>query len=117
MKKLLMVNLVLVVLLSIAAAVPKLLRVPQEVAFFENVGLPGGAVLFFGLMQLAGGILLVFSRARLWGAGVVAIMFLASAIMVFLSGNTAFGLVSMLPVLMAGIVLRGHTGGGAHAPK
>lgn len=115
MKKLFMFNLVLVVLLSITAAVPKLLRVPQEVTFFESVGLAGSAVLMFGFVQLAGGILLVFSRARLWGAGVVAVTFLASAIMVFLSGNTAFGLVSILPVLMACIVLRGSTGKGARS--
>ena len=112
MKKLHTVNLALVVLLSIAAAVPKLLRVPQEVTFFEKAGLAGSAVLLFGLLQLAGGILLVFTRTRLWGAGVAAVVFLASAIMVFLSGQTAFGLLSMLPVLMAGLVLRASTGRG-----
>lgn len=107
MKNLFTVNLVLVTLLGIAAAIPKLLRLPQEVTFFGNVGLPEGAVLLFGLVQLAGGMLLVVRRTRPWGAAVTAATFLASAVMVFLSGNTVFGLVSILPVLMASLVLRG----------
>jgi len=114
-KNLFTVVLVLAFLLSIGASAPKLLQASQEVAFFVSVGLPVKAVLLFGVVQLAGGILLVFKPTRVWGAAATGIMFLASAIMVFLSGKTVFGLVSLLPVLLASFVLKGSVSGAAES--
>lgn len=105
----LIVALILVVLLSLAASVPKLLRAPQEVTFFGSVGLPENAVLLFGLLQLAGAVLLVFKPTRRLGAALAGLMFLGSAIMVSLSGNIGFAVFSLLPVVLAGFVLKGHS--------
>lgn len=110
MKKMWIVCLVVLILLSVAASLPKLLRVAQEVAFFRSVGLPESVVLVFGLLQLAGGILLVFEPTRGWGAAVAGVLFLCSAIMVLLSGNLLFALVSLLPVLLAAFVMKGSMG-------
>ena len=100
------INLVLVTVLSIAAGIPKIMQIPNEVGFFETVGLGANSVVVFGLLQLAGGLLLVSQKTRMWGASVVALMFLGSAAMLLLTGAIAFGFVSVLPVLMAAIVIK-----------
>lgn len=98
------INLTLVTVLSAAAAVPKILRMPNEVEFFANAGLDERSVLGFGMIQLAGGLLLVMPGTRLGGAYVTAGAFLASAVMLLATGQVPFGLVSFIPVVMAGLV-------------
>ena len=73
MKILRKINLILVTVLSFAAAIPKIAQLPNEVEFFQSVGLGKGALLMFGVFQLAGGALLVFGKTRLWGAAVAAL--------------------------------------------
>jgi hypothetical protein len=97
-------NLVVVTLLGIAAALPKLMRTPQEVQFFQSVGLGSAAVVAFGILQLAGGVLLIFQKTRTIGAAVVAATFLGSTVMLFASRQAAFGVVSLVPVVMAGFL-------------
>lgn len=99
------INFALVTLLGFTAAIPKIMRVPSEVGFFENVGLGADSVVVFGLLQLAGALLMVSLKTRMWGASVVAGTFLGSAVMLLLSGEIAFGLVSGLPVVMAAVVI------------
>ncbi len=105
MKLLLKINLIVVTLLSLAASIPKLLRIPEEVGFFADAGLGELSVVAFGLLQLIGGGLLIFRKTRLFGASIATVTFLLSAVMLFLTGNTIFGLVSIIPVLMADIVI------------
>ena len=93
------------VILALAASIPKILRVPNEVEFFASAGLDTNAVLGFGLIQLAGGLLLVLAGTRLGGAYVTAGVFLASAVMLLATGSVPLGLVSFLPVVMAGLVV------------
>ena len=100
------INLVLVTVLGIAAGIPKIMRMPNEVEFFETAGLGADLVVVFGLLQLAGGLLLVSQKTRIWGASVVAVMFLGSAVMLLVTGEIAFGFVSVLPGLMAAIVIK-----------
>jgi hypothetical protein len=98
------INLILVTVLSLAAAIPKIAQIPGEVEFFNSMGLGKGALLMFGALQLAGGALLVFGKTRLWGASVAALAFLGSAVMLFLNGQSSFGAVSLLPVIMSCVV-------------
>lgn len=96
----------IVTLLSIAAAVPKVSQAPQEVEFFAAAGLPPMAVTVFGCVQLLGAVLLIIPKTRLTGAVVAALTFLCSAAMLLLAGQTAFGLVSLIPVALAATVAK-----------
>ncbi len=79
------INLILITVLSIAAGIPKVMRMTEEVKFFESAGLGTTSVVIFGLVQLVGGALLVFRGTRMWGAAVVALAFLGSAAMLFVA--------------------------------
>lgn len=85
--------------LSVAAGVPKLLQMPQELAFLSSIGLKGAAVSILGIAQLVGGILLFPSKLRLIGIGLASLVFLISSAAILVGGNVAFGLISLLPVL------------------
>lgn len=97
-------NLALITVLSVAAAVPKLMRMPAELSFFASLGMGGVVVLVFGLVQLIGGLLMLRSATRAWGGRLAATAFLASAIMLLATGQLGFGLVSLVPVAMAVLV-------------
>lgn len=106
MKLLQKINLGLVAALGIGAGIPKIAQMPDEVNFFQQVGLGNEAVAIFGLLQLAAGVLLLFRKTRT-GAGIaLAVMFLASSVMLFLAAKTIFGLVSLVPVIMALLVTK-----------
>ena len=102
MKKLKFAILSILILLGIAAGFVKIIRMPQELDFFQAVGLSELSLVLFGVAQFCGGVLLVFRRSRLAGAAISAIVFLASAIMVFITGAYGFGAVSLLPAMMSG---------------
>jgi len=80
MKILRIIILVIVTLLSLAAGLAKVMQVPQEAA----VAIP---------------------KTRNIGAIVTAVIFLISAIMIFMNGQVGFGLFSLLPTALAGSVL------------
>lgn len=109
MKILWKMNLVAVTLLGVAAAIPKIMRMPQEVQFFQSVGLGAIAVVAFGVLQLVGAGMLIPEKTRTTGAMLVAATFLGSAVMVLASGQLAFGAVSMLPVVLAALLARKPT--------
>ena len=98
------INFVLVTLLGITAGIPKIMRMENEVTFFDNAGLGGPTIVVFGILQMIGGILLLLPKARTAAAAFTAIIFLASSVMIFMNGQVGFALVSLLPVLMAGFV-------------
>jgi hypothetical protein len=87
--------------LSIAAGIPKLLQMPQELAFLSSLGIAGTAVSALGVIQLAGGILLFPSKTRLVGAGVAALIFGISCAALFIGGDITMGIVSLLPFAAA----------------
>ena len=87
--------------LSILAGGAKILRMPQELEFLQGFGLSTAVIVMFGVAQLVGGILLLPTKTRLFGAVVVAVGFLVSAVLVFISGNLSFGLVSLVPTVFA----------------
>lgn len=105
MKILRIAILAIVSLLSVAAGLAKVMRVPQEASFFEGLGLSLGLMIALGGLQLVGGVLVIFPKSRKLGAILAAIAFLMSAIMVFMNGQIGFGLFSLLPAALAGSVL------------
>ena len=95
----------LMVLLGIAAGIAKVMQVPQEVEFLMGFGLTSISIVVYGAFQIAGGILMAIPKTRVLGAGLTATCFFASVILVFLSGNLVFALISILPVIISVLVI------------
>ena len=107
MRALRVANLVLLIALGLTSGLAKILLLPQEVEFFGGAGLGETAIVLFGATQVIAGILLVFEKTRTLGAIVLAATFCTSTVLIFVNGKIAFGLFSILPILMLGVVLKG----------
>ena len=92
-------------LLSIAAGLAKVMQAPQEVDFLKSAGLSLTLIVVFGLVQVLGGILLVSQKTRMVGAVLAASAFAVSTILIFMEGDLAFGLFSILPIALAGVII------------
>jgi hypothetical protein len=95
----------LMVLLGVTAGIAKVMQVPQEVEFLMGFGLTSISIVVYGAFQIAGGILMAIPKTRVLGAGLTATCFFASVILVFLSGNLVFALISILPVIISVLVI------------
>jgi predicted MFS family arabinose efflux permease len=73
--------------------------------FLQRVGLSSALIVAFGLVQKLDGVLLVPRRTRMFGAVLAALTFVASTVLIFVGGNLAFGLVSMLPIALACVII------------
>jgi hypothetical protein len=100
MNKLRLFNLVLLVLLGVAAGLAKVMVVPDELAFFQQFGLTEMVLVGFGGLQLIASLLLAIRHTRLAGLAVLGLTLVGSSLMIFYSGQIAFGVFSLLPVLM-----------------
>ena len=96
----------LLVLMSLAAGGAKLAAMPQEVAFFSAAGLDANLLSPLGLVQIVGALLAVLPRTRVAGASTMALGFLASSVVIFMIGNSGFGLISLIPVVLSALVAR-----------
>ena len=104
MQKLKTLNWVLLALLGIAAGVAKMMQVPQEMAFFQDaLGFSPDLIVAFGALQFCSALMLVFKKTRLAGSLILGLTLFLSCIVIFMSGNIVFGLVSAVPVIMADI--------------
>ncbi len=105
MKVLILIIAVIVAFLSIAAGAAKILAAPQEVQFFEAVGVSATWMMPLGILQVVGGVLGIPQKTRQAGVLIVVAGFLVSTAMIFATGNVGFGVSSLLPVLLALVVL------------
>lgn len=105
MKILKILIIAVVALLSIAAGLAKVMQAPQEMAFLQGVGLSPALIVVFGLVQLAGGVLLAPRKTRLIGAILAATTLALSTVLIFIDGNLGFGLVSLVPTALAGVII------------
>ena len=94
-----------VALLSIAAGLVKLMQSQQEVEFLQGLGLSVFLIVMFGLVQVIGGVLMAPKQTRLPGAVLVALGFIVSTILIFIAGNVAFGLISVIPAALASMII------------
>lgn len=106
MKILKRVVLVVLILLGITAGAAKIMQMPQEMEFFQDAGFSETQIILFSVAQLAAGILLVFQKMRMSGAIIMAVTLGISTVLIFVSGKIAFGFFSVLPILMAGIIIK-----------
>ena len=95
------IGLVLLILLSLATGGVKLFGFEADIEVFASIGFSPTATLLFGVVQVIGGLLLIFTKTRKIGAGVMAITFVVATIALFASGTTAFGVFSILFILLA----------------
>ncbi|MGI9221476.1 MAG: hypothetical protein ACR2QS_10645 [Woeseiaceae bacterium] len=97
---------ILLALLGVAAGVAKMLQTPQEMAFFQDqMGFSAEAIMAFGLLQFASGLMLIFKKTRMVGAALLGLTLLLSSVVIFMAGAIGFGVVSLIPVLMADLVV------------
>ena len=83
-----------------------MLQAPQEMAFFQDqLGFNAEAIMAFGLLQFVAGAMLVLKKTRLVGAALLGVTLLLSSIVIFMAGQISFGVVSLLPVLMADLIV------------
>lgn len=92
-------------LLSVAAGIPKVLQMSQELGFLSSIGLSGIAVSMLGVVQFAGGVMLFWSRLRLAGALLATLALVVSSAAIFNSGNSVFAAISLLPIFLAILVI------------
>lgn len=100
MKYLFYTVLVIMVILSLAAGVAKVSHMPQEIQFFKEAGIHSTWLLPLGSFQMIGGLLAIYHRTRRAGSAVIGLGFLLSTFVIFMTGNSAFGVFSLLPVLL-----------------
>lgn len=96
----------IIALLSLAAGVTKIFTAPQEISFFESLGIDLNIMIAFGFVQFAAGVLILLPKLRKIGAIVAAISFGISAIMIFRTGQIGFALFSILPIALALYILK-----------
>lgn len=103
MKKILpFVLLGILVLLSLATGITKLIQMPEEMELFRHAGFSDAMTMIFGAIQVLGGILLIPTKTRKIGALIMMMTFIIASIVVFIKGMMAFGLVSLLFIALAG---------------
>lgn len=112
MKTIINLTIVIIALLSLAAGIAKVTHSPQEVKFLQSFLFNDFTITLYGVMQILAAVLLsvggLFSHqsAKLIGATMVALGFLLSSILIFISGSWIFGLVSLLPVALTGLIIK-----------
>jgi hypothetical protein len=90
----------IIALLSIAAGMAKLLELPQEVQFLKGFGFNSMLIISYGLVQVIGGVILTIPKTLKLGAIITVFAFTLSSLLIALSGNYIFALISLLPVAM-----------------
>jgi len=95
----------ILVLLSIAAGLAKVLQSPHEVEFLQGAGMNLTLIIVFGLIQISGGLLLVPSRTRLVGAPLIAATLILSMVLIFMAGDLAFSWFSIIPIVLTGVII------------
>lgn len=95
----------ILILLSVAAGAAKVLQTPQEVKFFADAGLGLVPLFMLGIVQVLGGLLAPFSNFRLAAFSLIFAGFLASVIVILVTGEFAFAMISLLPVLGSGYLI------------
>ena len=96
----------IIALLSIAAGAAKIMESPQETQFLQTFGFNSVLIITYGLVQVVGGVLIAIPKTVKWGSVVTLSAFALSTILIVLSGNYIFALISLLPILISLFIFR-----------
>lgn len=105
MKILNLVLIAVIALLGIAAGVAKVMGAPEEVQFLEGFGFNSMLIVLYGLTQIVGGVLLAIPKTLKLGAIITILGFSFSTALISISGNYAFALASLLPIIITVFIL------------
>lgn len=94
--------LTLLILLALSSGVTKVILMQQDVDFFGKYGFTNPVLIAYGALQILGGVLLIIPKCRLYGAIVVAVTFLVSAIVLFVDGNYPVFLITLVATALLG---------------
>lgn len=106
MKVLVNIILVILVFLAISSGFTKIILMQQDVEFFGKYGFTNPILITFGVSQLIGGVLLILPKTRVFGAIIVAITFLISAVVLVLDGNIPVTIITLICVLLLGVIIK-----------
>lgn len=106
MKIFILVVLAILVLLSLSSGVTKILLMEQDVTFFGKYGFTNSMLIAFGIVQIIGGCLLIFERTRVLGAGLIALTFLISLVLLLREGSILFSLITIIALGLLGFLIR-----------
>jgi hypothetical protein len=105
MKLVKLLPLLIVILLSLAAGLAKVMLVPQELAFLGDFGFTNSMIILYGIVQILSGVLVIPRKTRIAGSIGAAISFLGSTALILLSGNLVFTVVSFIPIGLSFYIL------------
>ena len=91
---------VLIALMAITAGLAKVFQIPDEVQFLNLFGFTTLLIVSYGVIQTIGGVLILVPRTLKIGAFVTALAFILSSVLILLSGDLIFSLVSLIPVML-----------------
>ncbi len=106
MKKLLLVDHVLIVLFGLQSGIYKIAFGSADVAVFAHLGMSPAVTAVFGGLQALAALLTVPAITRRYGALALAACNAFATVGLFASGHATFGVVSILFVAMALLVLK-----------
>ena len=106
MKYLFYAILAVLVFLAVSSGATKVILMQQDVEFFGQYGFSNPILIGFGIIQLVGGVLLLPPKTRVIGAGMVAVTFLISAVILFMAGSITLALVTLLCTGLLGYVIQ-----------
>ena len=96
--------LIVLTLMSLSAGAAKVRLMPHEAEFFAQAGLAVTWLYPLGALQILGAGLAAFSKFRYWGLILIAAGLLISAVVIFMTGNMFFTVVSLIPAALAGLL-------------
>lgn len=94
------------VLLSLAAGVAKLMQTPAEMEFFASARLDSFWLYPLGAVQVFGAALAILRGPGNIGLGLIAAGFAVSSVVIFMTGNITFGLISLIPLALTILAMR-----------
>lgn len=97
-------SLILIILMGIAAGLPKLAYLPNEADFGALLGLSEPIIRGFGAAQILGGVFAWFPAYRALGLAILLFTFAGSVVLLLTLGQVTFALISLLPMLLAGFL-------------
>jgi len=103
-------------LLALSSGATKIMLMQNEVDFFGAYGFTNPVLIAYGIVQVIGGILLIVPKSRMYGAAIVAITFLVSAVVLALAGNIPVAIATLAATLVLGVILNQTYKKAKHVP-
>ncbi|AKS46508.1 hypothetical protein SAMN05444287_1624 [Octadecabacter temperatus] len=93
------------VFLACSSGAAKIMAMEHDVAFFGKYGVSRTMLICYGVVQFIAGALILLPRTRFFGAGVVAVTFALSLVMLVIEGSVGFSAITVLSLVLLGWVM------------